>query len=44
MIVRRANSDDAVALVPVVAQYWQFEGFTGVEPAAIQAPLQRLLS
>jgi GNAT superfamily N-acetyltransferase len=44
MNVRRANTGDAAALVPLVAQYWQFEGFNACQPAAIRAPLERLLS
>jgi len=44
MVVRRANIGDTAVLLPLVEQYWEFEGLTGFEPAALRAPLERLLS
>lgn len=44
MIVRRANAGDVPALLSLIAEYWIFEGLDGFEPAALQAPLERLLS
>lgn len=44
MVVRRASPGDAAALLPLVAQYWEFEGIPDFEPAAVQAQLERLLS
>ena len=44
MVVRRANTGDTVSLLALVAQYWEFERLPGFSPAAVRAPLERLLS
>jgi ribosomal protein S18 acetylase RimI-like enzyme len=44
MVVRRANIGDTAVLLPLVEQYWEFEGLTGFDAAALRAALERLLS
>lgn len=44
MVVRRATPEDAATLLPLVAQYWEFEGIRDFAPAAVQAQLERLCS
>lgn len=44
MDLRRARLEDAAALIPLVARYWEFEGIPDFEPVAVQAQLERLLS
>ena len=44
MVVRRAQSGDAAALLPLVAEYWAFERIGGFTPSATQEQLERLLS
>jgi len=43
LLVRRADSSDIALLVPLVGEYWAFEGIEGFEAARIQALLARLL-
>jgi ribosomal protein S18 acetylase RimI-like enzyme len=38
------NTGDAAALLPLVAQYWEFESLSGFRPVEVQAQLERLLS
>ncbi len=44
MVIQRAHSGDAAALLPLVAQYREFESLGGFRPAAVQAQLERLFS
>lgn len=44
MIVRRANAGDTETLLALIEQYWEFEGLAGFRPAALRAPLERLLT
>jgi ribosomal protein S18 acetylase RimI-like enzyme len=44
MVVRRANNDDTAPILALVAQYWDSEGLSGFDPAALRAPLEHLLS
>jgi ribosomal protein S18 acetylase RimI-like enzyme len=44
MIIRQATPDDAAALLPLIAAYWQCEGLPGFQAAAVGPPLALLLS
>jgi GNAT superfamily N-acetyltransferase len=44
MVVHRAKSGDATVLLPLVAQYWEFESLSGFRPAQAETQLERLLS
>lgn len=44
MVVRRANTRDAASLLALIEQYWQFEGLSGFQPAAVRAALELLVS
>ena len=42
--VRRATADDASALLPLIAAYWEFENISGFRAQGIAPQLKRLLS
>jgi GNAT superfamily N-acetyltransferase len=42
--VRNASPDDVSTLLPLVEEYWRFEGITDFAPSAVGPQLQRLLS
>ena len=42
--IRQATAGDVPALLPLVANYWGFEGIAGFEPQRVAAQLGRLLS
>jgi hypothetical protein len=42
--ISRATPSDVPALLPLVSDYWTFEGITGFEPQRITVELARLLS
>ncbi len=42
--IQRATAGDVPALLPLVADYWSFEGIPGFEPQRVAAQLGRLLS
>jgi GNAT superfamily N-acetyltransferase len=42
--IRRASVNDVPALLPVVEEYWKFEGVAGFRSDRVAAQLERLLS
>ncbi|MEZ5292927.1 MAG: GNAT family N-acetyltransferase [Vicinamibacterales bacterium] len=42
--VRRATADDIAALVPLVCDYWVFEGLSGFDASHVAGALAQLLS
>lgn len=44
MVVRRVGPGEIAALLPLVAQYWEFEAIPDVAPTVVQAQLERLVS
>lgn len=44
MEIRPAAAGDVPALLPLVEDYWRFEGIAGFEPSRVAAQLERLLS
>lgn len=43
-VIRPATPSDVPALLPLVADYWRFEGLSGFEPQRVAPQLERLLS
>jgi ribosomal protein S18 acetylase RimI-like enzyme len=42
--IRRAVAEDVPQLMPLVRQYWHFEGISGFDPASLAPLLKRLAS
>src|ERR671910_330113 len=42
--IQQATASDVPALLPLVAEYWRFEGLSGFDPQRVAAQLGRLLS
>lgn len=42
--IRPATVSDVPTLLPLIAEYWGFEGIPGFEPECVAAQLERLLS
>jgi GNAT superfamily N-acetyltransferase len=42
--IRQATASDVPAILPLVADYWSFEGISGFEPQRVGAQLTRLLA
>lgn len=42
--IRQATSNDVPILLPLVEEYWRFEGISGFAPNLVAAQLERLLS
>ena len=43
-LVRKAETNDIATLLPLVADYWDFESIPGFDPASVAPQLERLLS
>jgi GNAT superfamily N-acetyltransferase len=43
MQIRAADRDDIPRLLPLIRQYWEYEGIDGYEPVAIEALVQQLM-
>lgn len=42
--IQRATSNDALAIIPLVAEYWHFEEISNFEPKRVTVQIKRLLS
>ena len=43
-LIRTAETNDIATLLPLVADYWDFESIPGFDPASVAPQLERLLS